>query len=138
MRYFNCGSSVLSMSCLNAFASDHCYLWSPAGKGLTSWLSFEMFNCFFVTFPCGILCQVWYLMDHFLIFTPFLLRDCKGPCIAAVCDYCISWSYSLFVSPAHARHIRIMISSSSVESYFWLRLITFEWMHEFYSKFTEG
>ena len=33
-------------------------LWSPAGKGLTSWLSFVMFNCFFLTFPHGILCQV--------------------------------------------------------------------------------
>ena len=36
-------------------------LWSPAGKGLTSWLLFVMFNCTFVTFPCGILDQVWYL-----------------------------------------------------------------------------
>ena len=26
-------------------------LWSPAGKGLTSWLSFVMSNCEFVTFP---------------------------------------------------------------------------------------
>ena len=26
-------------------------LWSPAGKGLTSWLSFVKFNCEFVTFP---------------------------------------------------------------------------------------
>ena len=26
-------------------------LWSPAGKGLTSWLSFVIFNCVFVTFP---------------------------------------------------------------------------------------
>ena len=26
-------------------------LWSPAGKGLTSWPLFEMFNCVFVTFP---------------------------------------------------------------------------------------
>ena len=26
-------------------------LWSPAGKELTSWLSFVMFNCVFVTFP---------------------------------------------------------------------------------------
>ena len=34
-------------------------LWSPAGKGLTSWLLFVMFNCYFVTFPCGILGQVW-------------------------------------------------------------------------------
>ena len=35
-------------------------LWSPAGKGLTSWLLFVMFNCIFVTFPCGILGQMWY------------------------------------------------------------------------------
>ena len=35
---------------------------SPAGKRLTSWLSFVIFNCVFVTFPCGILGQVWYLI----------------------------------------------------------------------------
>ena len=28
-----------------------CALWSPVGKGLTSWLSFVMSNCDFVTFP---------------------------------------------------------------------------------------
>ena len=37
-------------------------LWSPAGKGLTSWLLFVMFNCAFVTFPYGILDLVWYLI----------------------------------------------------------------------------
>ena len=39
-------------------------LWSPAGKGLTSWLLFVMFIVvlFKVTFPCGILDQVWYLI----------------------------------------------------------------------------
>ena len=37
-------------------------LWSPAGKGLTSKLSFVMFNCVFITFPCGILGQLWYLI----------------------------------------------------------------------------
>ena len=37
-------------------------LLSPAGKGLTSWLLFVIFNCVFVTFPCGILGQVWYLI----------------------------------------------------------------------------
>ena len=26
-------------------------LWSPTGKGLTSWLSFMVSNCEFVTFP---------------------------------------------------------------------------------------
>ena len=28
-----------------------CAWWSPAGKGLTSWLSFVLFNCECVTFP---------------------------------------------------------------------------------------
>ena len=37
-------------------------LWSPAGLGLISWLSFVIFNCVFVTFPYGILGQVWYLI----------------------------------------------------------------------------
>ena len=36
-------------------------LWLPAGKGLTSWLSCIMF-CVYVTFPFGILGQVWYLI----------------------------------------------------------------------------
>ena len=34
--------------------------WSPPGKELSSWLSFLMFFCVFVTFPRGILGQVWY------------------------------------------------------------------------------
>ena len=33
-------------------------LWSPAGKGLTSWLLIVMFNCVCVTFQCCILGQV--------------------------------------------------------------------------------
>ena len=36
-------------------------LWSPAGKGLTSWLLFVISNCTFVTF-FGILGQMWYLI----------------------------------------------------------------------------
>ena len=31
-------------------ASVYCALWSPAGKGLTSWLSFVVSSCEFVTF----------------------------------------------------------------------------------------
>ena len=74
-------------------------LWSPAGKGLTSWLLFVMFNCvlvffiynkhflgqvwylivkipdlcivtYFVTFPCGIRGSVLYL----IVSTPNLCR----------------------------------------------------------------
>ena len=42
------------LSCL--FIAALCPL---AGKGLTFWLSFAMFYCVFVTFPCDILGQVW-------------------------------------------------------------------------------
>ena len=37
-------------------------LWSPAGIGLTSLLMFVMSNCYFLTFPFGILDQVRYLI----------------------------------------------------------------------------
>ena len=40
-------------------------LWSPAGKGLTNWLLLVMLIVFFVTFPCGILEQAWYLIVSF-------------------------------------------------------------------------
>ena len=39
-----------------------CALWSPPGKGLTSWLSFVVSSCEFVTFPFRILGQVWSLI----------------------------------------------------------------------------
>ena len=44
---------VISVLCLLCFRV-HLFidaLWSPAGKGLTSWLLFVMSNCEFVTFP---------------------------------------------------------------------------------------
>ena len=37
-------------------------LWSPAGKGLTSWPSFVISNCEECHFPIGILDQVWCLI----------------------------------------------------------------------------
>ena len=55
-------------------------LWSPAGKGLTSWLLLVMFIVFFFTFLCGILGQVYLsvsfpdtcLLSYFLLFNkPF-------------------------------------------------------------------
>ena len=42
--------SVLCLLCLCARLFI-CTLWSPAGKGLTTWLSFVVSNCEFVTFP---------------------------------------------------------------------------------------
>ena len=51
-QHFSCGSffSVLCLLCL-CVGLFICALWSPAGKGLTSWFSFVVSNCGFVTFP---------------------------------------------------------------------------------------
>ena len=43
-------TSVLFLLCFRALMSIDA-LWSPAEKGLTSWLSFVMSNCEVVTFP---------------------------------------------------------------------------------------
>ena len=53
--------SVLRLLCL-CMRLFICALRSPAGKGLTSWLSFVVSICEFVTSPCGILGQLWYLI----------------------------------------------------------------------------
>ena len=37
-------------------------LWSPTGKGLTSWLSCVSSFVMLVTFPYGVLGRVWYLI----------------------------------------------------------------------------
>ena len=49
-----------------------CALRSPAGKGLTSWLSFVVSSCEFVTFPLlsWVRCGTW--LYHFLIFAALL------------------------------------------------------------------
>ena len=49
---------VFAMFCARLFI---CALWSPAGKGLTSWLSFVV-STVSLHFPIGILGQVWYLI----------------------------------------------------------------------------
>ena len=47
------------MPCARLFKFALC---STAWKGLISWLSSVVSYCEFVTFPCGILGQVWYLI----------------------------------------------------------------------------
>ena len=65
---------MLFLYCVcHAFASVHCCFWSPAGKGLAFWLSFVVLNCVFVTFLCGILGQVWYLIVSIADLCPLLL-----------------------------------------------------------------
>ena len=66
-----CFCSVLCLLCLCARLFI-CALWSPARKGLTSWLSFVVSNCEFVTFPLvsWVKCGTW--LYRFLIFAPLL------------------------------------------------------------------
>ena len=64
--------SVLFLLCFRARLFIDA-LWSPAGKGLTSWLSFVMSNCEVVTYPfvSWVRCCAW--LYRFLIFALFLL-----------------------------------------------------------------
>ena len=62
-RYFFCGSFVLFKSCVClGFASVHGCLVVTCWESADLLALFVMFNCTFVTFPCGILGQVWYLI----------------------------------------------------------------------------
>ena len=49
-----------------------CALWSSAGKGLTSWLSFVVSNCEFVTFPLVYWIRCGTRLYRFLIFAALL------------------------------------------------------------------
>ena len=55
-----CFCSVLCLLCLCARLFI-CAVWSPAGKGLASWLSFVV-STKVCHFPIGILGQVWYFI----------------------------------------------------------------------------
>ena len=67
-----CFCSILWLLCF--CASVLCALWSPAWKGLTSWLSFVVSNCEFVTFPLvsWVRCGTW--LYRFLSFAPLLTK----------------------------------------------------------------
>ena len=66
-----CFCSVLCLLCLCARLFI-CALWSPTGKGLTSWLSFVVSDYDFVTFSLVscVRCGTW--LYRFLIFAPLL------------------------------------------------------------------
>ena len=70
-----CFCSVLCLLCL-CMRLFICALWSPAGKGLTSWLSFVVSNCKFITFPLvfWFRCGTW--LYRFLTFAPLLSLLC--------------------------------------------------------------
>ena len=63
--------SVVRLLCLCVLLFI-CALWSPAGKGLTSWLSLVVSNCEFVTFPLVSWVKYGTWLYRFLIFAPLL------------------------------------------------------------------
>ena len=65
-----CFCSVLCLLCLCACLLI-CALWSPAGKGLTSWL-YVVSNCEFVTFQLVSSVRCGTPLYRFLIFAPLL------------------------------------------------------------------
>ena len=69
-----CVFSVLCLLCLCARLFI-CALWSPAGKGLNSWLSFVVSNCKFVTFPFVSWIGCGTRLHRFLIFAPLLTSE---------------------------------------------------------------
>ena len=96
-------------------------LWSSAGKGLTSWLLFVMFSCAFVTFPCGILGQVWYVT----VLITYLCRRCyfkvavtleSFPVIWISLPLCILWGcFKQSITVKDVPHVNIYSALSSMD-----------------------
>ena len=74
------GFYVISVSCLLCLCARLfvCALWSPAGKGLTSLLSFVVSNCEFVIFPLVSWVRCGTRLYRFLIFASLLTFLASG------------------------------------------------------------
>ena len=77
-----CFFSVLCLLCI-CMRLFICVLWSPAGKGLTSWLSFVVSSCEYVTFPLVSLVRCGTSLYRFLIFAPLLSLTCDDDVFTA-------------------------------------------------------
>ena len=100
-----CFCSVLCLLCLCARLFI-CAVWSPAGKGLTSWLSFVVSYCEFVTFPLvsWVGCGTW--LYRLLIFAPLLtLYRALG-----IQDICYFTSRDIGYSPFYSQGYGILCS----------------------------
>ena len=82
----------------HAFVSIHCC----QGKGLTSWLLFVMLIVS-VTFPFGILGQVWYLIESI-----------PDPCCLSVCSYILRKVVNKHNSDASTSEINMPTSACLV------------------------
>ena len=110
---FQCDSSfvdffyVFVLSCVCYVFVRFCLIvWSPAGKGLTSWLSFVVSNCEFVTFPLvsWVGCGTW--LYRFLTFAALLT------CIVLCTSYCL-WGFCVGLCFGMHCFMSFLVSQSS-------------------------
>ena len=102
--FVSCVFHAFDHSCLVFFMLLRLFiaaLWSPAGKGLTSWLLFVMFNCYFVTFPCSILGQEWYL----IVSIPDLCRLSYYDCFSVMKICLICYALKLQINRKNGMNI---------------------------------
>ena len=80
-------SSFVMLSCTSVFDA----LWSPAGKGLTLWLSFVMSNCDVVTLPMESWVRCGACLLRFLIFALFLtlMSRSQFKAIELTLEFCV-------------------------------------------------
>ena len=110
--------SVLCLLCLCARLFI-CALWSPAGKGLISWLSFVVSNCEFVIFPLvsWVRCGTW--LYRYLIFAPLLTLLCIFDYESLLTPSWKSfWSRSIhaWVMHGNGKHLSMHHSTNSIIS----------------------
>ena len=88
-----------------------CALWSPAGKGLTSWLSFVVSNCEYVavSFVSWVRCGTW--LYRFLIFAPLHW-------------FCVSfWQCCGMVSDRRLWHFQVILNHSVCVFLYWVLIL---------------
>ena len=95
-----CFCSVLCLLCLCARLFI-CALWLPAGKGLTSWLSFVV-SAVSLSLSIGILGQVWYL----IVSIPDLCTLTYMHCVfLLLCNVTASSCWFVVLFPFEPRHV---------------------------------
>ena len=92
-------------------------LWSPAGKGLTSWLLLVMFNYVFVTFPCGILGHVWYLIVSIPDLCRLSLFHCWAMKLPKSCVLANIAEKRIFRSTYHKIFLMLLKRTISISSF---------------------
>ena len=120
-----CFCSVMCLLCLCARLFI-CALWSPAGKGMTSWLSFVVSNCELVTFPLvsWVRCGTW--LYRFLIFASLLTSNLDSmACHLWFCPLScwIFWSCWPKFCIRWIAHIGVTLSLSVVFKGCWVQLV---------------